>query len=424
MNTTCIIGLQWGDEGKGKIVDLLAEKVDIIVRYQGGSNAGHTVVIGDQKFILHLIPTGILQKTKICVIANGVALDLDVLRSEIDTLQSQGIPVRGNLFISDRAHLVMPYHKLLDEAEEKSKGDRKIGTTGRGVGPCYTDKIRRSGIRLADIFSRQDLKEKLSTNIQWVNERLRALGSKRTVSISETLEAIEKHAEWVREFTIDSISYLNRAIDEGKKVLFEGAQGTLLNVDFGTYPYVTSSHSDVSGLCPGTGVPPQKIRNIIGVLKAYTTRVGGGPFPTELNNEIGELLRNKGAEFGATTGRPRRCGWLDTVAASYSATINGISSIALNKLDVLSGLEIIKACVSYRIAGKVVSTMPADLSSLMNAEPVYEEFAGWEMDITGLTDFSLLPANAKRYIRFIEERLSAPVTIISTGPKRNQVIFK
>lgn len=423
MSVRIVVGTQWGDEGKGKVVDILSEESDIVARYQGGANAGHTVVIDNHKFILHLIPTGILHSDKICVIGNGVVLDLNQFFFELDELEKKGINTVGRLLVSDSAHLVMPYHKLIEKLNEEKKGEEKIGTTKKGIGPAYLDKIGRVGIRVADLFDEEVFKKKLKLNFElkkffWENfswEELKDLEKKS--------EDILKFREKLKPLVVDSSVYLNDAIKQGKNILLESAQGTLLDIDFGTYPYATSSHTTAGGACIGTGIGPTFIDEVIGVVKAYTTRVGNGPFPTELKEGVGDMLRKKGEEFGATTGRPRRCGWLDLVILKHSVRVNGIKKLAITKLDVLDELESILVCVGYKYKDKTYDEFPNDLNTLNNCEPIYEKLSGWKKATCGLTNYNDLPEKAKSYLDFIEKSLKVPIFMVSTGCKREETII-
>ena len=422
MSTVVITGAQWGDEGKGKIVDILTEDADYIVRYQGGHNAGHTVVIGDSKFVLHLIPSGILRPGKKCVIGNGVVIDPQALLAEIDGLLEKGIAVSENLLISGRAHVIMPYHRAIEKESEKQKGSLKIGTTGRGIGPTYADKMARVGVRVADLLDKEVFREKLKTNIQEMNYFLDRLYGAKGFVVEEIYDEYTGYAERLRDFITDTAVLLNRVLREGKNVLFEGAQGTHLDVDHGTYPYVTSSNATSGGACTGTGVGPTKIDKVVGVVKAYTTRVGSGPFPTELNDATGEFLRDKGREFGATTGRPRRCGWFDAVATRYAADVNGFTGMVLTKMDVLDDLDEIRICTGYRYQGKQYTDMPSQLNVLEECEPVYETIQGWKAATAGLSEYDALPLNAKKYVERIQELIGVDVDIISTGFRRDETI--
>ncbi len=421
MGATILVGSQWGDEGKGKIVDLISEKFEIVVRYQGGANAGHTVEIGDQKYILHLIPSGILRKNVICVIGNGVVIDPTALLEEIQLLKSNNIDVEGRLFISQNAHLIMPYHKLLDSISES--GENKIGTTGRGIGPCYIDKYARKGIRIVDLLNRTELERKIRSNLKEKNEILQKIHSHAGLDVDQIVKDYLEFDTAIDKYIKDVPSYLNQALDKGKSVLLEGAQGTFLDIDHGTYPYVTSSNPTSGGACTGSGIPPTKINAVIGIVKAYTTRVGNGPFPTELLDEDGEKLRKIGIEFGATTGRPRRCGWFDAFLVAYSKMINGITSVALTKLDVLSGFEKIKVCVGYELNGKKLKSFPTDVEILGRVKAIYETLDGWNTDISKCENYSDLPARTKDYLNFISKQSGIKIDIISVGPKRKQTFY-
>ncbi|MFN8358914.1 MAG: adenylosuccinate synthase [Candidatus Kapaibacterium sp.] len=423
MNTRIIVGAQWGDEGKGKIVDLLSEKADIVARYQGGANAGHTIVFDGQKFVLHLIPSGILHPHCQCVIGNGVVIDPAALMDEISMLEKLGISIQGRLFISHKAHLIMPYHKLLDTAREQSS-TQSIGTTGRGIGPSYIDKFSRVGIRIVDLLDRASLEEKLRANIEEKNILLTKIYDKAELNIEEIVREYLAFDTQIDQYITDTTALLNQAIKDGKNVLMEGAQGALLDVDHGTYPFVTSSNPTSGGACTGLGVPPTSIGSIMGVVKAYSTRVGNGPFPTELLDATGEFLRAEGAEFGATTGRPRRCGWLDLVALKYSFMVNGITEIALTKLDVLNNFDEILVCTEYQIGGKALKYFPADCSQLDAIEPHYVALQGWKTSLAGITSYDELPENAKKYIQYIEEFTGASVTIVSLSPNREDTIIR
>ncbi len=421
MSVTVLVGSQWGDEGKGKIVDILSEKYDIVTRYQGGANAGHTVEIGEKKYILHLIPSGILRENVICVIGNGVVIDPTALLDEINLLEKNNIKVDGRLFISHNAHLIMPYHKLLDSISES--GDNKIGTTGRGIGPCYIDKYARKGIKIVDLLNRKALEEKIRENLKEKNNLLKKVYGHEELDVEEIIKQYVEFDKTIDKYIKDVPSYLNSAIAEGKSILLEGAQGALLDVDHGTYPYVTSSSPTSGGACTGTGIPPTKIDNVVGIVKAYTTRVGFGPFPTELINDEGEKLRKIGAEYGATTGRPRRCGWFDAFLVGYSAMINGIDSVAVTKLDVLSSFENIKVCVGYELNGKQLKSFPTDVERLSSVKPVYEILPGWNSDISKCLSYSELPDKTKNYLNFISEKSGIKIKIVSVGPKRQQTFF-
>lgn len=422
-----ILGAQWGDEGKGKIIDHLAGKADIVARYQGGANAGHTVILsdseapnGERKHVLHLIPSGIFHPKVQCVIGNGVVLDPEALRDEIRQLREAGISVRNRLFISHQAHLIMPYHKALDAVRES--GDQKIGTTGRGIGPAYYDKYLRSGIRVVDLLDRASFEEKLRRNIEEKNQLLQAIYQKDALDVEEI---VKRYLEFDREFDeyiTDTSEFLNNALNSKKKILAEGAQGALLDVDHGTYPYVTSSNPTSGGACTGLGIPPTAISEITGVAKAYCTRVGNGPFPTELEDETGERLRKTGYEYGATTGRPRRCGWLDVVALRYSIRINGIRRLAITKLDVLDDFEEILICAGYTLGGKKLKHFPTDVRTLEEAKPEYISFRGWKGATSHVRSFSKLPPRAQKYIRAIAQLSGIPVWMVSVGARRDQML--
>lgn len=422
MSNACVVGLQWGDEGKGKIIDILANEYDIIVRYQGGSNAGHTVVINDTKFIFHLVPSGILHPDKQCVIGNGVVLDPAQLLQELTELKRHNIPTINKLFVSDRAHLVFPYHKLLDQASESEKGDGKIGTTGRGIGPCYADKMARTGIRVAELYHPEHLKKRLREIVEDKNRLLKGLYSVKPLSWEEIYREYIMYATELAPYVCDTVEFLNNATRTSKRILFEGAQGTMLDIDFGTYPYITSSNPSVCGVSSGVGISPKHIHYIYGVMKAYTTRVGSGPFPTEMDRALGEMVRERGAEFGATTGRPRRCGWFDAVAVRHAVTVNGVDSAILTKLDVLDHEETIKVCVAYKNGEHIYRTFPSDLALLPECEPVYEQLPGWLEDTSHITEVDRLPTGARRYIGFLEDTLGLKITMVSVGPERKQVI--
>ena len=421
MKVTVLVGSQWGDEGKGKIVDILSEKYDFVTRFQGGANAGHTVEIGEKKYILHLIPSGILRKEVKCVIGNGVVIDPKALLEEIKLLNENGISVKERLFISHNAHLIMPYHKLLDSINESGKN--KIGTTGRGIGPCYIDKFDRKGIRIVDLLNKDVLEEKIRKNLEEKNVLLKKIHKHEGLDVNEIINDYLKFDKEIDQYITDVPSLLNNAITEGKTILLEGAQGALLDVDHGTYPYVTSSSPTTGGACTGTGIPPNKITDVIGIVKAYTTRVGHGPFPTELTDDEGNKLRKIGAEFGATTGRPRRCGWFDAFLVRYSAMINGINSAAVTKLDVLSDFDKIKVCIGYKLDRKMIKTFPSDVDRLGKVEPIYEQVDGWNEDISECKSYKELPQKTKEYLDFIAEKSNIKVAIISVGPKRKQTFF-
>lgn len=422
MAVTIIVGAQWGDEGKGKIVDLLSKDADVVARCQGGANAGHTIVLEDKKYILHLIPSGILHSQAICVIGNGVVIDPVVLFEEIELLKSKGIEIGGRLLISHRAHVIMPYHKLLDQAQEDCSIETKIGTTGRGIGPAYVDKVNRTGIRVVDLLDEDILRNKIRLNLQQKNEILKKIYNKAQLDIEAITRQYLSFDKKMDEYIADVSIFMNEAIDSGKRILIEGAQGTLLDIDFGTYPYVTSSNPTSGGACIGLGIGPTRINRVIGIQKAYTTRVGEGPFPTEFSGDMAVQMRELGDEFGATTGRPRRCGWFDAVIARYSVRINGLDSLALTKLDVLDTFKEIKIGIAYRYGTKRIENFPAELKILQHSDPEYISVPGWNMPTRHIKTFDALPENAKRYIETIESIIGVPICIISVGPDREQTI--
>jgi len=421
----CVVGLQWGDEGKGKVVDILAENSDIVVRYNGGANAGHTVAVGDETFALHLLPSGAVRPNAACVIANAVALDPECLIDEIRTLAERNISLENRLFISQSAHLVLDYHKSEDRLREESLGKDKIGTTVRGIGPCYADKVGRSyAVRMADLRDLDKLRDKIGAIVEYKNKIFAALYNAGPINADEIFEKCREYAGRLLGFTVDTTEFLHRAMTEGKSVLFEGAQGSLLDIDHGTYPFVTSSNASSLGMPAGAGVPARLVDEFFGVAKAYATRVGSGPFPTEQDNQIGHYLREQGHEYGTTTGRPRRCGWFDAVAVSYTAAISGIDSIALMHLDTLCGLEEVKLCRAYKINGRERTFFPAEASKLSGVECIYESLGGWDACLSEIDDFHDLPSNARDFVCRIEEMTGRAVTIIGVGPKRDQTIFR
>ncbi len=423
MSSVVIVGAQWGDEAKAKVVDLLSGEAEIVVRSQGGNNAGHTVVVGKDKFILHLIPCGVLRPKLVSVIGSGVVVDPKYFLEELADLAKRGIAVTPDrLLLSERAHIIMPWHKLLDSLSEGIKGGVKIGTTGRGIGPCYADKMARTGIRVVDLLDANVFRARVEAALVEKNVLLTHLYKHEPLSADAIVKEFLGYAERLRPFVADAQLYLSQAQAAGKRLLFEAAQGTLLDIDHGTYPFVTSSNAAVYGACSGSGTSPKHIGKIIGVLKAYTTRVGAGPFPTELTGSLGEKLRENGQEFGATTGRPRRCGWLDAVAGRYVARLNAFDALAITKIDVLTGLEKIRLCTAYRIDGKTTTEFPAGIAALESAEPVYEELPGWDGDLSNARKLSELPATVRSYLKRIEEFMSAPVEIVSVGPEREQTI--
>ena len=422
MSVTIIVGAQWGDEGKGKIVDMMSDEIDIVARYQGGANAGHTVCIGDKNYVLHLIPSGIFHKQVKCVIGNGVVIDPVALMEEIEMVKSFGIKIDGRLFISHNAHLIMPYHKLLDTIREQ--GAQKIGTTGRGIGPSYIDKYMRTGVRVVDLLDRKVLREKLALNIQEKNQLLSKVYGSAEIDVDKIISEYQDFDKKIDPFVTDTAVYLNNALRKKKKVLAEGAQGALLDVDHGTYPFVTSSNPTSGGACTGLGIPPTYVKSIVGIVKAYSTRVGNGPFPTELNDGTGEKLRKIGHEFGATTGRPRRCGWLDMVSLKYSLMVNGITEIALTKLDVLDEFDEIKICTAYKKDGRVLKSFPTDVQTLNSVEPVYQSYKGWRGKISDAKRWKQLPRNCTKYIETIEKLSGVKVSIVSVGARRDQTIVR
>lgn len=420
MSATVIIGSQWGDEGKGKIVDLLSEDTDVVVRYQGGANAGHTIFVNGKKFVLHLIPSGIIRKKILCIIGNGVVLDPNSFLEEIKLLNENGIETNNRIKILPNTHLVLNFHKLFDTLNEERN---KIGTTGRGIGPAYTDKYARIGIRVIDLYNDGYINSVIENNIQIKNLLAKNYSNDIAFDFSEIKNDLLEIREKLKPYIVEDATYVSKLIKSGKKILLEGAQGTLLDIDFGTYPYVTSSNPTIGGAITGSGISPKEVSEIIGVAKAYCTRVGEGPFPTELKNELSEKLRVFGNEFGATTGRPRRCGWLDLVALKYSSLINDFDSLAITKLDVLSNFDEIQVCTHYKLNGELIDYLPIDYPSLMKIEPVYKSFKGWKKTIQGIRDFNQLPDEAVTYLRFIEEYLSIRIKIISTGFERDDTIL-
>ncbi len=423
MSVTIILGAQWGDEGKGKIVDLLSAKADVVARYQGGPNAGHTVVIDEEEIVLHQIPSGILHPHTRCIIGNGVVIDPVILMEEVDFVKSKGFQVDGRLFISHRAHLIMPYHKLLDTSREAAEGAAKIGTTGRGIGPAYVDKFDRCGIRIVDLLDRSTLAEKLLKNLESKNKVLQRIYDRDSMDTDKIIQDYLEFDRRIDAYVKDTSLLINRAIDAGEEILIEGAQGTMLDVDFGTYPYVTSSNPTAGGACTGLGVGPTRIDNVLGVVKAYTTRVGMGPMPTEFDTEFGDHMRKLGGEYGATTGRPRRCGWFDAVVVRMAAMINSLTHLAITKLDVLDTLPEIRICTAYRYQGRVLEHYPAELWIQEQLEPVYESHPGWLTSTQSARSFEELPENARKYLRRISELTRTPISLISVGSKRSQTIF-
>lgn len=422
MPNIVIVGAQWGDEGKGKVIDIFSKKTDLVARYQGGNNAGHTVVIGNDSFVLHLIPSGILHKGKTCIIGNGVVVDPKALLEEIKTLESKGIKINGRLLVSQDAHVIFPYHKKLDELREAKK--KKIGTTKKGIGPCYADKAARLGIRFVDLLNDEVFKEKLKNNLDEKNDILSKIYGIEGFSFNELYNEYTGYANRLKKYICDTTLVLNDAIKKKKRVLFEGAQGTLLDVDHGTYPFVTSSNATAGGASTGTGVGPTKIDKVVGVVKAYTTRVGEGPFPTEFPRDLMEKIRTKGNEFGATTGRPRRCGWFDSIVVKHSVMVNGIDEIVVTKLDVLDCLGSLKICTAYKFEDKIYKDFPSDIRVLSGCEPIYEELPGWKKDTTGIKSYSGLPKNAKNYLRKIQKILHTRIVLVSVGSDRKQTFSR
>ncbi|AOR24853.1 adenylosuccinate synthase [Clostridium taeniosporum] len=423
MSAFIVLGAQWGDEGKGKMTDYLAEEAEVVVRFQGGNNAGHTVEVGDKQYKLHLIPSGILYDDKLNVIGNGVVVDPKALFEEINYLEGVGVKVTPEkLIISDRAQLIMPYHKTLDVLKEKARGKNDIGTTGKGIGPCYTDKFERCGIRVCDLMHEDVFKEKLEENIRMKNDYITKVLGGEPLNFSEILNEYLEYGKKLRPFVQDTSVKVYENIKTDKTVLFEGAQGMLLDIDYGTYPYVTSSNTTAGGVCSGIGIGPSMITNAVGITKAYTTRVGKGPFPTELLDETGDWIREKGHEYGVTTGRSRRCGWLDLVIVKTAARVSGLTSLAVTKIDTLAGLEKLKVCVGYKFDGKVIDYFPASLEDLAKCEPIYEEFDGWDESVAEARTYDELPENAKKYLNRIAEFTDTKISIIGVGPKREHTI--
>lgn len=417
--TVVVVGTQWGDEGKGKITDFLAESAEVVARYQGGNNAGHTIIIQDKKYKLHLIPSGIFYSNKVCVIGNGMVINPAALLEEIQYIHDNGFSTE-NLKISDRAHVIMPYHMLLDGLEEDRKGDNKIGTTRKGIGPAYMDKAARNGIRIADLLDPEEFESRLRAMVLEKNHLIEQVYGTRGLEVEPILKEYLAFAEVLRPYVVDTSVVLNNSIDQGKRVLFEGAQGVMLDIDQGTYPYVTSSNPTAGGVCIGAGVGPTKINQVIGVAKAYTTRVGDGPFPTEQNNEVGDWIREKGHEYGTTTGRARRVGWFDSVVVRHARRVSGITGLSLNSIDVMSGLDTVKICTAYKYKGELIEYYPASLKMLSECEAVYEELPGWSEDITGVRDLEDLPENARHYLERVSQLTGIPISIFSVGRNREQ----
>jgi adenylosuccinate synthase len=422
MSNVVVVGAQWGDEGKGKIVDFLAKDADIVARYQGGNNAGHSIVVGEDKFILHLIPSGILYPEKKCIIGNGVVLSPKVLFEEIEDLRQRGVYIGDNLFISDRTHLIMPYHLLVESNDEMSRGSKKIGTTGRGIGPAYVDKAGRLGIRVGDLLDFGTFTDKLDLNLAMKAKFLEKSEDWIRATRSEIIEEYKGYAEKMKPFIADTSVILYEAIKAGKNIVFESAQATLLDIDLGTYPYCTSSNPTAGGVCVGLGIGPTMIDKVMGIAKAYTTRVGEGPFPSEMPSDMNEVIRQKGLEFGATTGRPRRCGWFDAVATRYSARVNGFTSVAITKLDVLDELDSIDICIEYSYQGKTLTEFPGQINVLENLEPIYERMDGWRTDTSEIVKYGDLPENARKYVEKISCLIETKVEFVAVGPRRDQII--
>jgi adenylosuccinate synthase len=421
-----VIGAQWGDEGKGKIVDLMAERFDVVARYQGGHNAGHSVQVGDKSFVLHLIPSGIVHEGKTCVLGNGMVIDPKAFFQEADRLAEQGVSVTPErVLISSRAHLILPYHRALDHTSEERLGNERVGTTLRGIGPAYEDKAGRRGIRVADAVVPEVLRSRIERNLEDANRIIEAYGGQ-ALDAAQVFDEISPLIERLAPFIADTTLFMNRAVREGRSILIEGAQATLLDVDHGTYPFVTSSCTTAGGACMGTGLAPQRIGGVLGIVRTYTTRVGEGPFPTEMleaEAELGQLIRERGREYGASTGRPRRCGWFDAFATRYAAEINGFDSIALTKLDVLDALDEVKVCVGYRLSGRTLESFPAVSKDLRDVEPIYETLPGWNTSTEGTTELDRLPPEARAYVEFLSHQIGVPIGLVSTGPERGQTIL-
>lgn len=425
MPAAVVIGAQWGDEGKGKVVDILAADADVIVRYQGGNNAGHTLVVDGQKTVLHLVPSGVLHEGKVCVIGNGVVVDPKILAGEIDALRARGFLRDDSLLrISDRAHVILPHHRAIDQARERLRGEGRIGTTGRGIGPTYEDKMARVGIRFADLVDPEVFEQALAATLREKNLYLREILGAEALDLDHTLAEYRALAERFAPHVGDTATFLHDALAAGRRVLFEGGQGTMLDIDHGTYPYVTSSNTTAGGVCTGSGVAPRQIDTVVGIAKAYTTRVGSGPFPTELHGDLGERLRKDGDEYGATTGRPRRCGWFDAVVVRHAVRLNGMDGLALTKLDVLTGVDPIRVCVAYEHRGRRIDAFPASLAVLRDVTPVYEDLPGWTEPITGARSIADLPASARAYVQRLEALTGVPALMVSVGAGREQTIVR
>ncbi len=422
MSVRIVVGAQWGDEGKGKIVDLLSREANYVIRYQGGANAGHTIKFDDQEMVLHLIPSGIFHPDSQCIIGNGVVVDPEALTDEIDALKEMEVDLTDRLHVSETAHVILPYHKLLDEAREKMRGEDAIGTTGRGIGPAYVDKVARSGIRMVDLLDKKNLKEKIESNLEEVNATLECIYNEEPLEVDDIYEPLARQSDRLAPFIKNTSHLLHQAVNRGENILLEGAQGSLLDIDHGTYPYVTSSPPTAGGACVGSAIPPTAIDHVMGISKAYCTRVGNGPFPTELENEVGQRLRDKGNEYGATTGRPRRCGWIDLVALRYAAHVNGLTELTITKLDVMDQFDTIKACTSYKIDGEETQVYPLDTRKLERAQPVYTTMEGWNSSTRNCEKLSDLPEEARNYIEYLQDFLDVAVKFVSTGPRRNETV--
>ncbi|WP_138431537.1 adenylosuccinate synthase [Fodinibius saliphilus] len=422
MSIRVVVGAQWGDEGKGKIVDLLSKEADYVVRYQGGANAGHTLKFDDQKIVLHLIPSGMFNGDATCIIGNGVVIDPHALLEEIEEVEAMAGDLTGRLKISNAAHVILPYHQLLDKVKEEHRGDDAIGTTGRGIGPAYVSKVSRVGIRMSDLFHPEQLREKVNSNITDINDALQHIYDHEPIEAEPIVKDLLGAADKLCPYITNTSALLHDAIEDGKEILLEGAQGSLLDVDHGTYPYVTSSCPTAGGASTGSGIPPTAIDKVMGISKAYCTRVGNGPFPTELTEEVGQELREAGQEFGATTGRPRRCGWIDLVALKYAVRVNGMNELTLTKLDILNDFEEIKLCTGYKIDGETTDIFPMDLPDIDSVEPIYKTMPGWEQSLEDCDSYDDFPGNAKKYLNFVEDYLGVKLTILSKGPKRSETI--
>ncbi len=422
MSVRIVVGAQWGDEGKGKIVDLLSREASYVIRYQGGANAGHTIKFDDREMVLHLIPSGIFHPETNCIIGNGVVVDPEALIEEIDSLEKMDIDLEGRLHVSETAHVILPYHKLLDEAREKNRGEDAIGTTGRGIGPAYVSKVARSGIRMGDLLDKQNLKEHIETNLEEVNDTLRCLYDEAPLDSDEIYERMARTSDRLAPYITNTSHLVHEAIEQNNNILLEGAQGSLLDIDHGTYPFVTSSSPTSGGACVGSAIPPTSVTDVMGISKAYCTRVGNGPFPTELDGDVGERLREKGNEFGATTGRPRRCGWIDLVALRYAARVNGLTELSITKLDVLDQFDTIKVCTSYEINGEQTGVYPLDSGTLEQVNPVYTTLDGWNQSTRDCDKPADLPENARSYVDYLQKFLGVTVKFISTGPRRTETV--